>query len=91
MSRSDGFIAAVALHGKPPIHLVARPVTADGRVDGTLPYIRKILPYQAAAEILGGLGCYDAGKFAEKLEAHLRAADHSVTRHGTMRTGTVPE
>ena len=35
LSRSDEFIAAVALHGKPSIHLVARPVTADGRVDET--------------------------------------------------------
>ena len=74
LSRQDGFIAAVALHGKPPIHLVARPVTADGRVDETLPCIRKILPYQNAAKILGGLERYDAGDFAEGLEAHLRKA-----------------
>ena len=74
LTRPDEFIAAVALHGKPSIHLVARPVTADGRVDETCPCIRKILPYQDAAEILGGLERYDAGEFAEALEAHLRTA-----------------
>ena len=74
MSLPDGFIAAVALHGKPPIHLVARPVTADGKVDETLPCIRKILPYPDAAERLGGLERYDAGDFAEGLEAHLQTA-----------------
>ena len=74
--RSDEFIAAVAPHGKPSIHLVARPVTADGKVDETQPCIRKILPYPAAAKRLGGLERYDAGEFAEELEAHLRTAAH---------------
>ena len=77
LSRSDEFIAAVALHGKPSIHLVARPVTADGKVDETQPCIRKILPYQDAVERLGGLERYDAGDFAEALEAHLRTAGPS--------------
>ena len=35
LTLQEEFIAAVALHGKPSIHLVARPVTADGRVDET--------------------------------------------------------
>ena len=75
--RSDEFIAAVAPHDKPSIHLVARPVTADGKVDETCPCIRKILPYQDAVERLGGLEIYDAGEFAEALEAHLRTAGPS--------------
>ena len=74
LSRPDEFIADMALHGKPSIHLVARPVTADGKVDETCPCIRKILPYPAAAKILGGLESYDAGEFAEELETHLRTA-----------------
>ena len=74
LTRPDEFIAAVALHGSPSIHLVARPVTADGKVDETRPCIRKILPYADAAERLGGLESYDAGDFAEGLEAHLRTA-----------------
>ena len=32
LTRPDEFIAAMVLHGKPSIHLVARPVTADGRL-----------------------------------------------------------
>ena len=76
LTRPDEFIAAVALHGKPSIYLVARPVTADGKVDEARPCIRKILPYPDAAERLGGLERYDAGEFAEKLEAHLRTAAH---------------
>ena len=74
LTRQEEFIADMALHGKPSIHLVARPVTADGKVDETQPCIRKILPYPAAAERLGGLEGYDAGDFAEGLEAHLRTA-----------------
>ena len=74
LSRYEEFIAAVALHGKPSIHLVARPVTADGKIDETQPCIRKILPYPDATERLGGLEIYDAGDFAEGLEAHLRTA-----------------
>ena len=74
MSLPDGFIADMALHGSPSIQLVARPVTADGKVDETRPCIRKILPYPNAAERLGGLERYDAGEFTEALEAHLRKA-----------------
>ena len=74
LTRPDEFIAAVALHGKPSIHLVARPVTADGKVDKTRPCIKTILPYPDAVERLGGLERYDAGEFAEALEAHLRTA-----------------
>ena len=74
LTRQEEFIAAMSLHGKPSIHLVASPVTADGRVDETCPCIRKILPYPAAVKILGGMEIYDAGDFAEELEAHLRTA-----------------
>ena len=77
LTRPDEFIAAMVLHGKPSIHLVARPVTADGKVDETQPCIKTILPYQDAAERLGGLERYDAGEFAEALEAHLRTAKSS--------------
>ena len=92
LTRQEGFIAAVALHGKPSIHLVARPVTADGNVDETLPCIRKILPYPDAATRLGGLEIYDAGDFAEALEAHLRTAgpSHDVAPE-TVRTANVSE
>ena len=44
----------------------------DGKVDETLPCIRKILPYPDTAKILGGMEIYDAGEFAEELEAHLK-------------------
>ena len=74
LTRQEEFIAAMSLHGKPSIHLVARPVTADGRVDETCPCIRKILPYPDAATRLGGMEIYDAGEFAEGLEAHFRTA-----------------
>ena len=74
VTRPEEFIAAMSLHGKPSIHLVARPVMADGRVDETCPCIRKILPYPDAATRLGGLEIYDAGDFAEGLETHLRTA-----------------
>ena len=74
LSLPDGFIADMVLLGSPPIHLVARPITADGKVDEARPCIRKILSYQDAAERLGGLESYDAGEFAEGLEAHLRKA-----------------
>ena len=74
LSRPDEFIATVALHGSPSIHLVARPVTTDGKIDETRPCIRKILPYPDAAKILGKMESYDAGEFAEGLEAHLRKA-----------------
>ena len=87
LTRPDEFIAAMVLHGKPSIHLVARPVTADGKVDKSRPCIRKILPYQDAVERLGGLERYDAGEFAEALEAHLRTAgpSHDVAPE-TVRT-----
>ena len=74
LTRPDEFIADMTLHGKPSIHLVARPVTADGKVDKTRPCIKTILPYPDAVERLGGLERYDAGEFAEALEAHLRTA-----------------
>ena len=77
LTRPDEFIAAVALHGKPSIHLVARPVTANGKVDKTLPCIKTILPYPDAVERLGKMESYDAGEFAEGLEAHLRTAGPS--------------
>ena len=92
LTRPDEFIAAMTLHGKPSIHLVARPVTADGRVDETCPCIRKILPYADAATRLGGMEIYDAGEFAGEIEAHLRTAGPSHLRAPeTVRTGTVPE
>ena len=92
LTRQEGFIAAVALHGKPSIHLVARPVTADGKIDKTRPCIKTILPYPAAAKILGGLEIYNAGDFAEALEAHLRTAgpSHDVAPE-TVRTANVSE
>ena len=74
LTRQERFIATVALHGNPSIYLEARPVTADGRVDETCPCIRKILPYPDAATRLGGMEIYDAGEFAEGLEAHLKTA-----------------
>ena len=74
LTQQEGFISAMALHGNPSIYLEARPVTADGRVDETSPCIKTILPYPDAATRLGGLKSYDAGKFAEELEAHLRTA-----------------
>ena len=74
LTRQEGFIAAVALHDSPSIHLVARPVTADGKIDKTRPCIKTILPYPDAAERLGGLEIYNAGDFAEGLEAHLKTA-----------------
>ena len=74
LTRQERFIATVALHGNPSIYLEARPVTADGRVDETCPCIRKILPYPDAATRLGGLERYNAGEFAEGLEAHFRTA-----------------
>ena len=92
LTRPDEFIADMALHGKPSIHLVARPVTADGKVDEARPCIRKILPYADAAERLGGLERYDAGDFAEALEAHLKTAgpSHDVAPE-TVRTANVSE
>ena len=92
LTRQEEFIAAMSLHGKPSIHLVARPVTADGRVDETCPCIRKILPYPVAATRLGGMEIYDAGEFAEELEAHLRTARpfHDVAPE-TMPAGSVFE
>ena len=92
LSRSDEFIAAMALRGKLSIHLVARPVTADGKIDKTRPCIKTILPYPAAAKILGGLEIYNAGDFAEALEAHLRTAgpSHDVAPE-TVRTANVSE
>ena len=74
LSRPDEFIAAMAMYGNPSIYLEARPVTADGRVDETSPCIKTILPYPDAAKMLGGMEIYDAGEFAEGLEAHLRTA-----------------
>ena len=74
LTRPDEFIATVALHGNPSIYLEARPVTADGKIDKTRPCIKTILPYADAAERLGGLERYDAGDFAEALEAHLKTA-----------------
>ena len=72
LTQQEGFISAMALHGNPSIYLEARPVTADGRVDETSPCIKTILPYPDAAKILGGMEIYDAGEFAEELEAHLK-------------------
>ena len=92
LTRQKWFTDDMALHGKPSIHLVARPVTADGRVDETCPCIRKILPYADAATRLGGMEIYDAGEFAGEIEAHLRTAGPSHLRAPeTVRTGTVPE
>ena len=92
LTRYEEFIADMALRGSPSIHLVASPVTIDGKVDETRPCIRKILPYADAAKILGGLESYDASDFAEGLEAHLRMAGPP---HGappeTVRTVNISE
>ena len=70
----------------------ACPRMVDGKVDETLPCIRKILPYPDTAKILGGMEIYDAGEFAEELEAHLRTAGpfHDVAPE-TMPAGSVFE
>ena len=81
LTRQEEFIAAMSLHGKPSIHLVARPVTADERLTKRVHASEKSCRTRTPQQDSAGWKSMTQANSQKSLRRICGRPDSSVTRH----------